>query len=60
MNDLKLMAIEKLNELIVNAIPEENRDEEKLYRIKEFGKNCFVMGFELRGLFTKEQETAAN
>lgn len=30
MNDLKTMAIKKLNELIIKEIPEENRDEEKL------------------------------
>ncbi len=61
MNDIKTMAIEKLNELIVKGIPEENRDEEKLEKIKELAKNCFMMGFELGYLFTtKEQEIAAN
>ena len=45
--DFKAMAIKKLDELIEQAIPEEERDEEELYRIKRFGKNCFEMGFEL-------------
>jgi len=60
MNDIKTMAIEKLNKLIVNAIPEKERDEEKLDYIKKFGKNCFMMGYELGCSFTKEQEIAAN
>ncbi len=47
MNDIKTMAIEKLNELIVKGIPEENRDEEKLEKIKKLAKNCFFAGYEL-------------
>jgi len=61
MNDLKTMAIEKLNELIVKEIPEENRDEEKLDHIKEFAKYCFFAGFKLGCFFVKkEQEIAVN
>jgi len=39
--------IEKLNELIDDKIPEENRNKERLNKIKDFAINCFHLGYKV-------------